>query len=311
MIFKYKFGLGTALLGRKPGEHDNFADFVISSGCRLFDTAEKYVDGNAEILLGKAIKRSTIGREEFNINTKFTPDLDPEVSLGLSLQRLQMDYVDSYMVHWLTPELRSSNKLKALIEKLLELKSKGLTKNIGSSNLSVHELDLWLKAERELGIEQGQGITVCQYKYSLVKREADIALHQKVLDLGFTAMPYSPFGGGRMSGSSKPPQPGYHNDFWDNERTKRLWPVAESIGATLPQLILAFTNRFQNSVSFPTVLNRKHFLEDMESIKFIPLITKSVYDKITESYPISFSVQNQTNNILEFANNRQREALPD
>jgi aryl-alcohol dehydrogenase-like predicted oxidoreductase len=307
MIFKHKIGLGTALLGRSA-EHEEFAEFAIGNGVRLFDIAEKYVNGEAERIIGRQIKASNIHRDEFDIITKFSPDLDPVVSLKESLTRLQLDYVDAFLVHWLLPHQQNVESLKTIIAALFELKEQGLIKHYGASNVPINGLKLWAKVEAELGIPAGQGIQVCEYRYSLVRREADIGLHNYLQEKGYTAMPYSPFGGGRMSGSAKPPQPGFPGDFWVNEKTHQLLPIAESIGATVPQLILAFCNRFPNSVIFPQTFKKENLLDNMDSIKFIPKITKTVFDQIEQVYPMSFSVDAT---IAKKAVMQVRESLPD
>jgi diketogulonate reductase-like aldo/keto reductase len=124
-------------------------------------------------------------------------------------------------------------------------------------------------------------------------------------------MPYSPFGGGRMSGSSRPPQPGFPGDFWVNERTQQLAPIAESIGATVPQLILAFTNRFGNSVIFPKTFDKRKFVDNFKSVQFIPHITRSIYNQIDALYPIDFSVRDIDAGIINAANEKIKQGLPD
>lgn len=310
MIFKNKIGLGTGLLGRSA-EHEEFTEFAIANGVRLFDIAEKYVNGKAEEIVGRQIKASNIPRSQFDIITKFTPDLNPTVSLMNSLSRLQMDNVDALLIHWLLPHQQNVEALKPIIAALIELKEKGLIKHYGTSNVTVNGIGLWLRAEAELGITRDQGMSVVEYRYSLVKREADVRLNTYLQELGLTAMPYSPFGGGRMSGSAKPPQPGFHGDFWVNERTLRLKPIAESIGATVPQLILAFCNRFPNSVIFPQTFKKENLLNNMASVQFIPKITKTVFDQIEQVYPLSFSVTGINDEHLIRVTNSIRESLPD
>lgn len=76
---------------------------AVRSGYRHFDTATKY--GNEEYL-GEALAQCMAGglvkREELYITTKLWHDNynDPEAALRLSLKKLQMDYVDMYLIHW-------------------------------------------------------------------------------------------------------------------------------------------------------------------------------------------------------------------
>jgi aryl-alcohol dehydrogenase-like predicted oxidoreductase len=313
MIFKNKIGVGTSILGIRPEleiAHKNFVDYTITNGCRLYDTAESYSDGRAESIIGKCIADSNVSRNEFEIVSKFLPFKDPNISIQQSLNRLKTDYVDVYLLHFLRPGPRDANAMKPIIEKLVKVKQSGQTKHTGVCSISADELRTWRSAEEELGIPDELRINVCQFQYSLVKRQADIELQQLLVDLNFTSMPYSPFGGGRMSGSSRPPQPGFPGDFWANERTQKLAPIAESIGATVPQLILAFTNRFPNSVIFPKTFDKHRFDNNFKSIQFIPKITKSIYDQINALYPINFSVNDASADVIYAANEKIKQGLP-
>ena len=73
---------------------------AIQSGYRLIDTARSYENEEA---VGKAIKRSGVPREELFITTKLWIQSDghegAKQSFAASLQRLQLDYVDLYLIH--------------------------------------------------------------------------------------------------------------------------------------------------------------------------------------------------------------------
>ena len=73
---------------------------AIATGYRLIDTAASY--GNEEAV-GKAIKQSGVAREEFFITTKLWIQSDgykgAKKSFENSLKRLQLDYLDLYLIH--------------------------------------------------------------------------------------------------------------------------------------------------------------------------------------------------------------------
>ena len=81
-----------------------------------------------------------VKREDLFITTKLwdTDYSDPEAALRLSLQKLQVDYVDLYLVHWpmngVIENKVSMHVLWAKMEKLVEL---GLTRSIGVSNFNI------------------------------------------------------------------------------------------------------------------------------------------------------------------------------
>ena len=77
-------------------------DYAIEHGVNFFDTAPVYGMGNSEIATGIALKRYP--REKFFISTKLSnhsnPDFDFSVKMYKnSFERLQVDYIDYYMLH--------------------------------------------------------------------------------------------------------------------------------------------------------------------------------------------------------------------
>jgi len=289
MIFKNKIGLGTSLFGSTPANinyHSMLLDTALEIGYRLFDTGESYANGECEKIIGNAIGKSLLSRDNFEIVTKFIPHNNPIISCQRSIDRLHCEYVDAYLLHFLLPHQRNISNIKFFIESLVSLRDKKLINHIGFSNLEIADVIMWKQAENELGLSDDNKAKVWQYQYSLQRRKADIAIHKLINDNRMTAMPHSPFGGGRISGSSRPPQPGSPGDFWTYPNTLALKPIAESIGAMVPQLILAFVNRQSNSVVFPKSFKKENLLINFNSTQYISKITKEVYDKIEELFPI-------------------------
>ena len=108
-------------------------------GYRHIDTAAIY--GNEEGV-GAAIAESGIPRDELFITTKLwnaRHDGDePRAALGESLDKLGLDAVDLYLVHWPTPA--RDNYVHAW-ERLIDLREQGLTRSIGVSNFLVPHLE--------------------------------------------------------------------------------------------------------------------------------------------------------------------------
>lgn len=289
MIFKNKVGLGTSILGMKPEFRDyqtSILDSAIDIGYRLFDTAGLYGEGESESMIGDAIARSRIDREHFEIVTKMHPARNEGASCRASLDRLKTDYIDAFLIHFLLDQHKNLRKMTLFIEELVKLKHQGLIKNYGFCNFNIQESIMWREAEEALGLPDEDRAKVYQYQYSLIKRKADIRQHALIKEWGMTAMPHSPLGGGRASGTSRPPQPGYQGDFWDLESVRALSPIAESIGCTVSQLMLAFLNRQPNSVIFPRSFKPEHLIDNFNSQNFIPKITKNIYDQIEALFPI-------------------------
>jgi 2,5-diketo-D-gluconate reductase A len=90
-------GLGVWQVPDGP-ECVNAVRWALELGYRHVDTAQAY--GNEESV-GRALQESGLAREEVFITTKFFPRAeDPAVELEHSLQRLGVDHVDLYIVHW-------------------------------------------------------------------------------------------------------------------------------------------------------------------------------------------------------------------
>lgn len=130
-----QIGLGTYRLD------DDTAERVVSEaleiGYRHIDTASLY--GN-EVGVGRAIAASGIPRDELYITTKCWNSEQPEArdALGRSLDRLGLDHVNLYLVHWPAPE---RGTFVGAWQEFENLKADGLTTSIGVSNFLVEHLD--------------------------------------------------------------------------------------------------------------------------------------------------------------------------
>jgi len=107
--------------------------WALELGYRHIDTAQAY--GNEESV-GEALRRSGVPREEVFITTKFNPGRrDPVAEVERSLQRLGVEYVDLYLIHW--PRGGATWAWPGM-ERAREL---GHARSVGVSNFAVAELD--------------------------------------------------------------------------------------------------------------------------------------------------------------------------
>ena len=111
---------------------------AVSWGYRLIDTASFYKNEEG---VGKGIQALDIPREDLFVTTKIWNTAqrigDIEDSFNRSLERLGLDYVDLYLIHWPVPGC-FGNTWKAM-EKL---RKEGKVKSIGVSNFSIQDLEL-------------------------------------------------------------------------------------------------------------------------------------------------------------------------
>lgn len=131
--------LGYGVFRVPPADTERAVSEALEVGYRHIDTAAIY--GNEEGV-GAAIAGSGIPRDELFITTKLWNDRhdgdEPRAAIGESLEKLGLDRVDLYLVHWPTPA--AGNYLHAW-EKMIELRDAGLTTSIGVSNFLVPHLE--------------------------------------------------------------------------------------------------------------------------------------------------------------------------
>lgn len=127
-------GLGTYLTNDGP-EVINSIQYALDAGYRLVDTASFYQN---EAGVGKALKEYGIEREQVFVTTKLWNDQQGfEQTLKAydeSLKKLDMDYIDLYLVHWPV-----TGKFKETWKAFEKIYNEGRVKAIGISNfLEVH-----------------------------------------------------------------------------------------------------------------------------------------------------------------------------
>lgn len=131
--------LGYGVFKVPPAETERAVSEALEVGYRHIDTAAIY--GNEEGV-GAAIARSGLARDDLFVTTKLWNDRhdgdDPDAAIAESLEKLGLDAVDLYLVHWPTPA--HDNYVHAW-EKLVSLREQGLARSIGVSNFLVPHLE--------------------------------------------------------------------------------------------------------------------------------------------------------------------------
>ena len=123
---------------------------ALALGYSHFDTAELYANGHTEQLLGKAIRESGVGRDSLFITSKVKPEhLRYDQVLKAcegSLQRLGLEYVDLYLIHWPGHAVPLSESFRALNE----LVRNGKVHHIGVSNFDLSLLESRQRSQNRL-----------------------------------------------------------------------------------------------------------------------------------------------------------------
>jgi diketogulonate reductase-like aldo/keto reductase len=155
--------------------------WALELGYRHIDTAQAY--GNEESV-GRALRDSGVPREEVFITTKFYPaHQDPAAELQNSLQRLGLEEVDLYIIHW--PRGGATWAWPGM-ERAHEL---GHTRSIGVSNFSVAEL------QEVAAVATSSTPVVNQVQFSPFEYRR--ALLDACAQHGIALEAYSPLGTGR------------------------------------------------------------------------------------------------------------------
>jgi aryl-alcohol dehydrogenase-like predicted oxidoreductase len=204
-------GVGTQSWGKKEFGYgksytrdDLFGAYKTSldAGIRFFDTSESYASGLCEQLLGEFRRQD--GRP-IVVASKFTPHklYDPSdrrshtdimPTLDGSLQRLGIDAVDLYQLHYPVPR----PKLDAYLAALAETVKVGKAKYIGVSNFGVADL----RYAHEFLARQGIPLASNQAGYSLLNRQPEtdgMFATCKELDIAF--IPILPLSEGVLTGA--------------------------------------------------------------------------------------------------------------
>jgi aryl-alcohol dehydrogenase-like predicted oxidoreductase len=216
---------------------------AVDSGQNWIDTAEVYGSGVSETLVGQAIAGR---RDDVFVFTKVAPieegsGLRPEQirsAVRGSLERLGIDHIDLYQLHW--PE--ESVPVEESWTAMSELVEQGLVRHIGVSNFDRPLI------ERCMPIHP---VASVQNEFSLLHSGDRDALLPWLAEQGIGYLCYSPLASGLLTGTYRA-DTRFAADDWRSEELKPeaiaaaaarvdgLRPIAERLGAGLPGLALAW-----------------------------------------------------------------------
>jgi aryl-alcohol dehydrogenase-like predicted oxidoreductase len=215
MTFGTDWGWGTDDEGAR-----SLFNHYVDQGGNFFDTADAYVGGKSEELVGRFVRERKL-REKLVIATKFSLNTDPGNQNGggngrknihraheASLRRLGTDYVDLYWLHlW-----DMTTPLEEVAETLDSLVQRGLVRYVGLSNVPA-----WYAARYQTLAERDRTARVAalQLEYSLVERSIEREYFPMARELGIGITPWGPLASGFLSGK-------YRREGSDVEGTGRL-----------------------------------------------------------------------------------------
>ena len=178
-------------------------DISLSLGIRFIDTAEIYGSGYSERLLGRFLKETDqpvlTATKLFPWPWRFTKGAIPRTLKG-SLERLGLESVDLYQIHWPSPFMSP----ETMMEGMLECVKSGLTRTVGVSNFDEKRM---IRAYTTLA-RHGIQLASNQVHYSLLNREVEKnGVLARCKELGIRMIAYSPLEKGLLTGKYSPENP--------------------------------------------------------------------------------------------------------
>ncbi|KAI0731412.1 Aldo/keto reductase [Earliella scabrosa] len=250
--------------------------YAYDHGITTFDTADMYSNGLSEVILGNAIRKLGLPREELVIMTKlwapvmkeYGENLSPEQSpedVGIinqkglsrkhifdavkaSLKRLQVDYIDLFQCHRFDPDTPIEETMQALHDVV----KAGYVRYIGMSSCWAYECTL-IRAHQsghpDYAINHNLTPFISmQNQYSVLYREEEREMFPTLKMFGVGSIPYSPLGRGLLTRPFKEVSLRKQTDWWQAdydipflpELTERIEELAKEKGVSMAQIAMAW-----------------------------------------------------------------------
>lgn len=256
--------------GTPPDEATRMIHRFLDAGGNHIDTADVYVGGRSEEIVGQAIKdrrdqvilatkvwgQTGAGRNDRGLSRRHIM-----AGVEASLRRLQTEYIDLYYMHLWDPLTPLDESLRAFDD----LMTSGKVRYIGVSNFKAWQV---MKALATSDAHGWTRFVAAQYQYSLVKRDIEYEWSDLCRSEGVSLTPWGPLGGGFLSGKYRRGQRPQASDegriattgadveeAWERRNTERNWAIidvvgqiAEDRGASYSQIALAWL-RAQSTVA--------------------------------------------------------------
>jgi len=194
------------VLGQVPQDEVNqIVKTSIDSGINFIDTANGYSEGLSEIMLGVALKKLEIARQQVVIATKVRIRMGPGAnqtglsrlhimdSVNDSLQRLQLSHIDLLYIHGVDP----ITPLEETMRGLEDVVRSGKVRYIGISN---HPAWMVVKANSFADKMGWTKFVASQNYYTIAGRDIEREITPMVISENISLMPWSPLAGGFLSG---------------------------------------------------------------------------------------------------------------
>lgn len=175
----------------------------LENGVTLVDTAEVYGNGRSERLLGQFLKNTEtpvlVATKFFPLPWRWTKNSVVR-ALKASLERLELEKVDLYQIHWPSPLI----PIETYAEGLAEVHKAGLARAVGVSNYDKNQMQRAVTVLAKYNIPLASN----QVEYHLLNRSIEKnGLLARCQELGIRLIAYSPLAMGLLTGKYTPENP--------------------------------------------------------------------------------------------------------
>uniref|UniRef100_A0A671KKP0 Voltage-gated potassium channel subunit beta-2 n=1 Tax=Sinocyclocheilus anshuiensis TaxID=1608454 RepID=A0A671KKP0_9TELE len=281
-------GLGTFTIA------EQLMTLAYENGINLFDTAEVYAAGKAEMVLGNIIKKKgwrypslILAETERGLSRKHIIE-----GLKASLERLQLEYVDVVFANRPDPNTPMEETVRAMTHVI----NQGMAMYWGTSRWSPMEIMEAYSVARQFN----QIPPICeQSEYHMFQREkVEVQLPELFHKIGVGAMTWSPLACGIISGKYDSGVPPYSRASlkgyqWlkdkilseegrrQQAKLKELQAIAERLGCTLPQLAIAWCLRNEGVSSVLLgASSTDQLMENIGAIQVLPKLSSSIVHEV-------------------------------
>ena len=273
------------------------------AGVNFFDNAESYAAGKSETMMGNVIKSLGWKRSDLVLSTKIFWGGEGPNDLGLSrkhivegtraaLDRLQVDYVDLVFCH--RPD--AETPVEETVRAMSHVVERGWAFYWGTSEWTAEQIrHAYGYARREHLVPP----TMEQPQYSMLHRDRVEGEYARLYgDVGLGLTIWSPLASGILTGKyddgvpegSRMATPGYEwlragfeseEGRQKVEKTRRLGPIAEQLGASRAQLALAWCLKNPNVNTVITGASRpEQVRENVKALDLLEKLTPEVMESI-------------------------------
>jgi diketogulonate reductase-like aldo/keto reductase len=207
-------------------------------GMTLIDTAEMYADGGAERVVAKAIAGR---RDQVFLVSKVLPENATRrgtvAACERSLKRLRTDRLDLYLLHW-----REEIPLTETLEGFAALVEAGKIRSWGVSNFGIEDM------QELVALPGGAPVATNQVMYNPARRGIEYDLMPWCRRRHIAIMAYSPLDQGKLA------------------RARKLQRIGAALGASAPQVALAWLVRQPGVIAIPKTGSEAHVRENFAAL---------------------------------------------